>query len=112
MEDRVKINGVWYVKETKITKEELDIIDFVGCTYENDKYCWEATVLYKDGIDIKFTDKRTKPFKEDNWDKNTWLLGVLKNDRDSMTEAREAMDEDGIETFQIFLEYLKGKQWL
>jgi hypothetical protein len=119
MEDRVKINGVWYVRETKITKEELDIIDFIGCVYENDKYCWEATVLYKDdnktlydSIDIKFTDKRTKPFKEDNWDNNTWLLGVLKNDQDSMVDAREAMDEDGIETFQVFLEYLKGKQWL
>lgn len=127
MEDKIQINGVWYVREdTKVdTKperrkiEDHEITNFMGCVYENDKYCWEATFLFKDDnrtlygdVDIKFTDKRTRPFKEDNWDNNTWLLGVLKNDEFSMVDARDSMDEDGIETFKAFLTKLVEKGWL
>jgi len=123
MEDRVKINGVWYVREQPDAKEEpiqIDPVEYIGCVYENEDYCWEATRLYKDltsctfyeVIDIKFTNKRLKPWKEEHWDNNDWMLGVLNNDSESMTEARLSMDEQGIRTFKALLEYLKSKGWL
>jgi hypothetical protein len=71
MEDRIQINGEWYVKESttyEVHQKELDLTYFEGCVYETDKYRFEVTRLYKDysknefyssSIDIKFTDKRT-----------------------------------------------------
>ena len=51
-QDRIQINGIWYVKETA-TKEEpivLDLTDFIGCSYETADYAWEATKIYKSCI--------------------------------------------------------------
>ena len=85
MEDRIQINGVWYIREDlqqDIEEDvELDTTDFEGCAYENRDYCWEATRIQRTGgdfyedIDIKFTDKRNKPWVEDHWDNNNWFRG-------------------------------------
>lgn len=123
MEDRIQINGVWYVREQDNTTPKLigEPIEYVGCVYETDKYCWEATRMYDDvttntfftdAVDIKFTDKRVKPWKEESWDHTEWMRGVLKNNPESITYARESMCEEGIQDFKAFLLYLKGKQWL
>lgn len=120
--DRIEINGVWYVKETETTKEEkiiLDLVDFIGCSYENDDYAWEATKIYKDvfndvlydGVDIKFTDKTVKPWKEDHWDNNTWILGVYNNNPESMPDAKEMMNDKGIKHFRAFIKALIDKGW-
>ena len=122
MQDRIEINGVWYIKEdlAKNQEEDIELIFSLQALYEDDKYCWEATRLYKDDtkssfyedIDIKFTDKREKPFKEDYWDNNAWMKGVLSNDPESMTHARESMCDDGVKTFKLFLNKLKEEEWL
>ena len=81
MENRIQLNGVWYVREdlvpetTTNTKEHFfdpdDVTNFEACVYETDDYCWEASRLRKneDGsfypsIDIKFTDKTPEDRKE------------------------------------------------
>lgn len=119
-QDRIQINGVWYIKEdTKQEPIKLDLIEFVGMLHENDKYCWKAIKLYKgdgetfyDGIDIEFTDKRNKPWKEDHWDNDNWIIGVYGSDEDSMKIAREVMCEEGIRTFQAFVGALIEKEWI
>jgi hypothetical protein len=71
MENRIQVNGEWYVKEQESTAEaqpiELELTHFEGCVYENDKYCFEVTRIYKnydkgefysDCIDVEFTAKR------------------------------------------------------
>ncbi len=114
--ERIQINGVWYVQEEQPI--QLDIAEFIGLVYENDKYCFEATQLVKNkdeyypGVDVEFIDKRTKPWKEEYWDNESWLIGVYENNPESMPEARESMCEEGIKVFQAFIKVLIDKGWI
>jgi len=121
MQDRIEINGVWYIREdlSNNQKENIEVTYSMSCQYEDDDYFWEATRLLKeDGItyypdiDIKFTDKRTKPWKEDHWDSNPWMISVMNNDPEALKDARECMCPSGVKTFQLFLNKLKEEGWL
>jgi hypothetical protein len=53
MENRIQINGVWYVMEgqtpTTALSYEIDedkLTYLESCVYENEKYCFEATRIY------------------------------------------------------------------
>jgi hypothetical protein len=119
--ERIQINGVWYVKET--TNEEpieLNVIDFIGCSYETSDYVWEATRIYKsldsnilyDGADIKFTDKTVTPWKEQHWDNDKWFFGIYNNNPESMPDAEESMNTEGIRHFRAFIGELIKREWL
>ena len=122
MQDRIQINDVWYVREDIANNQEVEDFELSfssSAMYETKDYCWEATRLMKDDgisyypdIDIKFTDKRIKPWKEDHWDNNTWMVGVMNNDPDSIEHARECMCGKGIKTFKLFLKKLEENFWL
>ena len=122
MEDRIQVNGVWYVREQEDTapEVEIDIIRSEARTIESDKYCFEAIRLerkdapgtYFDGIDINFTDKREKPWKEDYWDNSAWLRGVLINDPESLGHLKESVCLQGEAEFKTFLKELKQEGWL
>jgi hypothetical protein len=125
MENRIKVNGEWYIKEEPDAipepQKELELTHFEGCVYENNKYCFEVTRLYRDydknefysdGIDVKFTDKRTYPWKIDNWDNTTWLRGIFDNDRASIDEALEVMDIDGVKELKALVLELIEKGWI
>ena len=119
MQDRIQINGVWYVREDISEQKDIEVTYSMNCHYETDDYFWEATRLMKDDeisyypdIDIKFTDKRTKPWKEEYWDNNTWMVGVMNDDPDAMKDAREGMCEQGIKDFKLFLKKLEENFWL
>ena len=117
--DRIQIDGVWYVREDKIEDEpiNLDVVETQGCLVENEDFCYEATRIandkggFYDGVDIKVTDKREKPWKEDYWDNNNWMLGILENNPDSLEEL-EHYTRDNFKFLQAFLQYLKDKEWL
>ena len=129
MENRIQINGVWYVREdsqsAEETFEDIQVIQTLECLYETDDYCWEASRMYKDdgktfypGINIKFTDKTYKTpgdredWIEDYWDNDTWILGVYHNEPSSMPEAKQAMNEKGIKDFRNFIHKLIQMGWL
>jgi len=121
MEDRILINGVWYVRETepKTETKEIEVIDFIGSICETDDYVWKASRLYKDdgetfyeGFDIEFTDKTTLPWKEEHWDNMNWFKGVLEDNPESIKDAIRSMDDEGIKDFKLFLNKLKDKGWL
>ena len=124
MEDRIQINGVWYIRESSNPlpeSEPLDLTYTQGCIYETDKYCFEATRTYKDYdsnefygdcVDIEFTDKRTKPWKIDNWDNVGWFRGVYDNDKRAINEALEVMDEDGVKELKAFIGELIKIGWI
>ena len=67
MENRIQINGVWYVREDVSNSNEIqiditeDITYFSGCVYENDKYCWEVTVIephkYGNSVNLLINEK-------------------------------------------------------
>ena len=130
MENRIQINGTWYVKEDSIpqpapTAPKFDAAlatHFEGYVYETDEYCWEATRIYKDGnkgfydgtfydgISIKFTNKITK--EEEYWDNDSWMKNVLHNVQEALEGAMESMNYHGIATFKLFINFLMCQGWL
>jgi len=123
MEDRIQLNGEWYVREQSNPEPELDITDniirFRGISYESDKYVFEATIIRKPGsefeyydCDIEFKDKRTRPWTEDLWDNPTWVKGVLNNNPESLEELRKTVCPQGEAEFKAFLKVLKQEGWL
>jgi len=120
MDDRILINGVWYVRETQPEEtKEIETIDFIGSLYETDDYVWKASRMYKDdgetlydSFDIDFTDKTTKPWKEEQWDNMNWFKGILDNNPYSMEDAVNSMNKQGVKDFKLFLNKLKDKGWL
>jgi hypothetical protein len=117
-EDRIQINGTWYVKEDQEdTTITLNLTNFEGCVVENNQVCFEAIKTFKDDknyydyIDIKFTDKRVKPWKKEHWDNNDWLIGILNYDSDALKELPDITAEN-IKLLQVFLKHLKDKEWL
>ena len=117
-QDRILIDGVWYVKEQPVHVPLGNVVEFEGLVYENDSYCWNITRIKQDadtflhGVDIEFTDKRSNPWKEESWDNDAWILGVWRNDAEALKHAYESMDYDGIRTFQALVQLLIDKNWL
>ena len=118
--DRIQINGVWYVREDQAYQEsiQLDPTNYHGCVVENDEFVIKATKLYDeagdryyDALDIKFTDKRHKPWKEETWDNNKWMNDVLNNVPASLADITN-IGSNGVQFLQAFLKHLKNKEWL
>ena len=123
--NRIQIDGVWYVKEeptqNKIEIEDHQLTQCQTLIYETYDYCWKAFRIYKDDwvtfydeVGIEFLDKEgdREDWKEEYWDNNNWFRGVYENNEDSLKEARESMDENGIAHFQAFIGKLIEKGWL
>ena len=113
--DKIQSDGVWYIREDQSEKKR-DVTHFIGCVYEYDEYVWEATKIYQDddktfypGVSIKFTDKRVKPWKEEYWDNEAWILGILIDE--SIDEVKESMSNKGIKEFKQFVKMLIEKDW-
>ena len=128
MENRIEINGVWYVRENAnidhIESEEMDLTFSEECIYENKEYCFVASRIRKDGGDgfypglsITFTDKRSgdrDTWKEEYWDNNNWFKGILENDPLTMTSLKEELDicSQGKKQLKRFLNRLVDEGWL
>ena len=119
MENRIKIGDVWYVKEEQPNPIKMDVTTFNGRVYESDLYCFEATRILKDdgtpydeSCDVKLTDKRVKPWKDQYLDNSNWFIGVLENNPESMDDAHEMFCERGIEEFRAFVRDLIKVGWL
>ena len=117
--DRIQIDGVWYVREDNIEDEpiKLEVVETQGYLVENTNFSYEATRIgndeggYYEGVDIQVTDKRSKPWKEDNWDNSNWMRGVLEYDPVSWKELPDLGSED-IKFLMAFLQHLKDKEWI
>jgi len=129
MENRIEINGVWYIREDAINdsldildEEEMDLTWTEECIYENNDYCFVASRIKKDDseefydtIDIKFTDKRyhgKTEFVDDHWDNISWFRGILENNPESLEHLREALCDKGVKQFKMFLRKLVEVKWL
>jgi hypothetical protein len=131
MENRIEINGVWYVREDAITDpldhleaEEMDLTFSEECCFESNKYCFVASRIRRDGEDefypdvsIKFTDKRSEDrdtWKEAYLDNNNWFKGILEGNYESVKSLNEETDicSQGKKQFKAFLHMLKKEGWL
>ena len=134
MEDRIQVNGVWYVKET--TKavsdsvsmtviEEFDVTRSLSRVWENDDWAFDAKILLApDGTELEdtwgdcwltITEKvgdTNDAWVEHSIDNPIWMLGVYEGDPLSMREANKMMTSEGIELFRGFLSLLIKNGWL
>ena len=134
MEDRIQVNGVWYVKETTkpisdivsmIDIAEFDVTQSLHRIWEDSEYAFEAKILLApDGIaledtwgDCWLTITEKVGDTNDSWiehsiDNPTWMLGVYEGDDLSMREAKKMMTPNGIAKFRGFLHLLIKQGWL
>jgi hypothetical protein len=131
MKDRIQVDGVWYVRETStlpiVKIDEMLVTNTLGCIWESDNWCFEATAILREEavdltdiyttiIDIAITDKRNPD--RDKWiehsgiDNTNWFIGVYEGNPESMPEAEEMMDEQGIAEFRGFIGHLIDKGWI
>lgn len=116
--ERIYVDGVWYVREKEPEKEiELNECVYAGIVVENGDFCFKAEIMEKsegtffDQIDLYVTDKREKPWKEDVWDNNQYLIGILEKDEDCLNSLGH-FGQDNILFLTKFLEKLVEKNWL
>ena len=128
MENRIQINGDWYIKEQESTTaadevqpKELDLVYTEMCLYEVLDYCFEATrcfkdydssEFYEDAIDIKVTDKRTKSWKIHNWDNVAWFRGVFDGDKRAINDALAVLGTYGVMELTQFIGHLIKIGWI
>ena len=123
--ERIQINGEWYVKENTIEPliNPEDVTHSIECVWENSNWGFVASLIAKeddfndcyDDVMVKVTDKRIKGngnWGEDDIDNPKWIWGVLENDPESMEEADEMFDDEGLRYFKAFALYLVDKGWL
>lgn len=123
--ERIEINGEWYVKENIIEPliNPEDITYSIECVWENSNWGFVASLIAKeddfndcyDDVYLKITDKRNKD--KENWvetdvDNDKWILGVLENNSESIEDANEMFDDEGLKYFKAFALYLIDKGWL
>ena len=131
MEDRIEINGVWYIKEDvatskfeKVTISELEPgIKYDGFVFESNLYAFDCTRiydedgnLYKDGnVCIKFTDKLVvhdiKEYQE-HWDNVDWMRALLINEPEAIEEAMESLCSQGFAELKEVLTTLRVAAWI
>ena len=130
MKERIQVDGVWYVRETStlpiVEIKPNSVTNTLGCVWESREWCFEATAILRDEaedltdiytiIDIVITDKRSEDrdgwIEHDSCDNSRWFIGVLEGDSDSMEEAEEMMDDQGIAEFRGFISHLIDKGWI
>ena len=116
MEERIEVNGVWYVKE-KALQEELFISEYDGIVYENDLFSLEVTRLKdEDGtptesILMEYTSK-AQPHIKEVWDNVDWMIGVYRNSPASIRQLYPLMGEERIKQIQSIIETLIEKGWI
>ena len=120
MEDRIQINGTWYVKEQPdavVEERQVEVFEYKCLVYEDQRFCFEATIDIADsGIldSIKVIDKRVKPWKEDTWDSLHFFRGCLERKSDSLLSLRgeSGFSDDDVENFIAFLKEIQKRGWL
>ena len=127
MEDRIEINGVWYIKEDTIVQPTISQLEpgikYDGFVFESNLYAFDCTRiydedgnLYKDGdVSIKFTDKSVVhdiTEYQEHWDNINWMCGILENEAEAIEEAMESLCSQGLAELKEVLATLRVAAWI
>ena len=126
MEDRIQINGVWYVKEQPDARPEphsVEVCHTQSIIYEDQDYCFEANIaidpetgqpLYDEiGMDVTVTDKtQGKPWKELFWDHEGFFRGCYERNPESIEVLSSDLNQGGVSNFIAFLQHTMDFGWL
>lgn len=119
-EDRIQINGTWYVKEEEQPQTEPQDLTYTQqCLLELDNCMFEASRMYtdynneiflKDSVDIKYTNKITK--SSDYWDNSKWMKGLFDGDKEALDEVSDMLNKSEIAQLKVFIGTLIENEWL
>ncbi len=126
MEDRIQINGVWYVKEQPDPKPEphsVEVAHYQSIVYEDSDYCFTARMLINPetqqpkytiiGMDIEVVDKtKGKDWTTEYWDSEFFLRGCYERNPESIETLKESLNDTGVENFIAFLQHTVDNGWL
>ena len=129
MEERIEINGVWYIREDlavcPIEMDDVSIANSLECTYETGDWCFTASVILKEDA-VLLTDHYPDPYvlivdkrssdrsdwTEDSSDNPNWMIGILEGSPEAVSDAVKMFDTQGLAEFKRFLLHLVEKGWL
>ena len=129
MEDRIEVNGVWYIKEESDVESTISELEpgvrYDGFVFESNLYAFDCTRiydedgnLYKDGnVSIKFTDKSKysglgNEETQEYWDNVDWMRALLINEPESIEEAMESLCSQGFAELKEVLTTLRVAAWI
>ena len=127
MEDRIEVNGVWYIKEESDVESTISELEpgvrYDGFVFESNLYAFDCTRiydedgnLYKDGtVSIKFTDKSVVhdiTEYQEHWDNVDWMRALLINEPESIEEAMESLCSQGFAELKEVLTTLRVAAWI
>ena len=116
MEERIEVNGVWYVRE-KTFQKELSVTNFEKIVFENDLFKVEASRMIDpfgiptDDVAIEYITK-VEPHTKERWDNVHWMIGVYRNSPTSVKQLYPLMGEERIKQIQSIIETLMDKGWI
>jgi len=119
-ENRIQINGTWYVKEEiPAQTEPQDLLYTQQCLLELDYCMFEASRMYtdynneiflKNSIDIKYTNKITK--ESDYWDNGEWMRQLFDGDKEALDGVSDILNKSEIAQLKVFIGTLIENGWL
>jgi hypothetical protein len=129
MKDRIKVDGVWYVRDLTLDPLEMetdemeqvnerDTVNFLGCIWETEEWSFEANITLKkfgegiedrspDGFSVFCISKKDPDITHEILDSN-WLIELVEGEVGGIQE----LDEDGNKKMRAFAYYLIKKGWL
>ena len=120
VEDRIQINGEWYVKE----KQEEINVDYTftkSCIVEIDNFAFEATKIMRDyesyypdvSIEVTIKEGDRKNWRTEYWDNTDFFTGILDGDKDCIEDFTDTITEKyDQQVFLNMLNKLKEIEWL
>lgn len=120
MEDRIQINGTWYVKEQPdpvVKERQVEVFEYKCLVYEDQRFCFEATIDIADSgiLDlIKVTNKQVSLWEEQTWDRLGFFRVCLDRNPDALSSLKrdDGFSDDDVENFIAFLKEIKKRGWL
>lgn len=116
MEDRIQLNGVWYVKEARevpIVEPEFESpIKGYFAEYEHHNFKFEEMDCNGSLEAYIMVDHRGKPKDEEVWDAPDYWFNVLAGHPDSLGYLNNDLGEQGAKEFIHFLNTLVEKQYI
>jgi len=119
-ENRIQINGTWYVKEEMTAQTEpQDLLYTQQCLLELDYCMFEASRMYtdynneiflKDSVDIKYINKITK--ESDYWDNGEWMRQLFDGDKEALDGVSDILNKSEIAQLKVFIGTLIENEWL
>ena len=122
MEDRIEINGVWYVREDSLKPESKKDFDFEitetrELQIESENYRLVGSVLLEDerfimpALKVEFTGGKEHGRESEFWDNEPFLFGLATGTPESM-EQMIGESEELIEASKLITKRMMELRWV